>query len=45
FSRALGTPVYVADDPISCVALGAGKVLDHLKALRNGFLFTKERNA
>ncbi len=45
FSRALGTPVYVADEPISCVALGAGKVLDHLKALRNGFLFTKERNA
>jgi rod shape-determining protein MreB len=40
-SKALGTPVYVAEDPISCVALGAGKVLDYLKLLRDGLLYTK----
>uniref|UniRef100_A0A7V4TK74 Cell shape-determining protein MreB n=1 Tax=Candidatus Caldatribacterium saccharofermentans TaxID=1454753 RepID=A0A7V4TK74_9BACT len=44
-AKALGTPVYVAEDPVSCVALGAGKVLDYLKFLRNGFLYTKGRNA
>lgn len=43
-SRSTGTVAYVAEDPISCVALGAGKVLDHLKELQTGFLFTKGRN-
>ncbi|HSV32434.1 MAG TPA: rod shape-determining protein [Atribacteraceae bacterium] len=43
-SKALGTPTYVAEEPISCVALGAGKVLDNLKSLRDGFLYTKGRN-
>ncbi|MEI6157965.1 MAG: rod shape-determining protein, partial [Atribacterota bacterium] len=28
-SRALGTSAYVAEEPVSCVALGAGKVLDN----------------
>ena len=27
-------PITVADDPLSCVALGTGKVLDHLDLLR-----------
>ncbi|MDK2896092.1 MAG: rod shape-determining protein MreB [Candidatus Atribacteria bacterium] len=43
-SKSLGTPAYVAEDPISCVALGAGKVLDNIKSLQDGFLFTKRRN-
>ncbi|MPM99303.1 hypothetical protein SDC9_146494 [bioreactor metagenome] len=28
-SRETGLPVSLAEDPISCVALGTGKVLDH----------------
>ncbi|MEN3202246.1 MAG: rod shape-determining protein [Atribacterota bacterium] len=43
-AKALGVPVYVAEDPVSCVALGAGKVLDYLRFLRNGFLYTRGRN-
>lgn len=44
-SKSLGTPAYVAEDPVACVALGAGKVLDNIKALQDGFLFTKRRNS
>ena len=29
-----GLPVMVADDPLSCVALGAGKALDEIDLLR-----------
>ena len=29
-----GLPVLVADDPLSCVVLGSGKVLDELNLLR-----------
>ena len=43
--KALATPTYVAEEPVSCVALGAGKVLDNLKSLREGFLYTKRRNS
>jgi rod shape-determining protein MreB len=32
--EATGLPVSVADDPLSCVALGTGKVLEEMKALR-----------
>ena len=28
-----GIPVHLADDPMSCVVLGAGKVLEHLDTL------------
>jgi rod shape-determining protein MreB len=34
-----GLPVMVADDPLSCVALGAGKALDELSVLREVSLF------
>lgn len=34
FMRALGTPVYLADDPIHCVARGTGMALDYLDALK-----------
>jgi rod shape-determining protein MreB and related proteins len=30
-----GLPVTIADDPLSCVALGAGQVLEELKSLKN----------
>ncbi|MFY8140976.1 MAG: rod shape-determining protein, partial [Caulobacter sp.] len=29
-----GLPVTVADDPLSCVALGCGKVLEHPKWMK-----------
>ncbi len=28
-SRETGVPAHVADDPMSCVAIGAGKALEH----------------
>ncbi len=31
-------PVYVAEDPISCVALGAGKILDNIHILKSGLV-------
>ena len=30
-----GLPVVTAEDPLSCVVLGSGKVLDELALLRN----------
>lgn len=33
--RATGLPVSVADDPLSCVALGTGQTLEQIDALRN----------
>ena len=30
-----GLPVMIADDPLSCVAHGAGKALDELSVLRD----------
>jgi rod shape-determining protein MreB len=30
-----GIPVHIAEDPLSCVALGAGKVLDNEEIMRN----------
>jgi rod shape-determining protein MreB len=33
-SDATGLPVTVADDPLSCVALGCGRVLEHPKWMK-----------
>ena len=33
-SAATNIPVYVADDPLSCVAIGTGRALEELKAIR-----------
>jgi rod shape-determining protein MreB len=33
-----GIPVYLAENPISCVALGAGTVLDNIHVLRSGLV-------
>jgi rod shape-determining protein MreB len=30
-----GLPIFIAEDPLSCVALGSGKVLDELNLLKN----------
>jgi rod shape-determining protein MreB len=30
-----GLPVSIADEPLSCVALGTGKALEHMKTMRN----------
>jgi MreB/Mbl protein len=33
--HATGLPISIADDPLTCVALGAGRVLEEMKALKN----------
>ncbi len=33
--HATGLPVTIADDPLSCVALGTGRVLEEMKRMRN----------
>jgi len=33
--RATGLPISIADDPLSCVALGTGKALEQIKVLKN----------
>ena len=33
--HATGLPVSVADDPLSCVALGTGRALEEMKTLKN----------
>ena len=32
--RETGLPVFIAEDPLSCVALGAGRVLEQIKTLK-----------
>src|SRR6185295_3251011 len=34
-SRETGVPAYVADDPLSCVAIGAGRALEHFAIFRD----------
>lgn len=33
-SQATGIPVHVADDPLSCVAIGTGRALEEMRAIR-----------
>jgi rod shape-determining protein MreB len=42
-NQRLGTPVRVADDPISCVAIGTGKALEAMDALEGRLVSTKGR--
>lgn len=37
-SSETGIPVHIADDPLSCVALGCGKALDQIDAIRDKFI-------
>lgn len=41
-SHESGLPVYVAEDPVSCVARGTGKALSQLSMLRNTKGFTRQ---
>ena len=34
-SAATGIPVYVAEDPLSCVAIGTGRALEEMRAIRD----------
>jgi rod shape-determining protein MreB len=43
-SRETGIPTYLADDPLSCVALGTGKALDSLESLQDNLLTLKRAN-
>jgi rod shape-determining protein MreB and related proteins len=39
-ARETGVPAYVADDPSACVAIGAGRALEHYKIFRDSLLHT-----
>jgi rod shape-determining protein MreB and related proteins len=34
-TRETGVPTYVADDPLSCVAIGAGRALEHFQIFKD----------
>ena len=34
-ARETGVPAYIAEDPLSCVAIGAGRALEHLSVFRD----------
>lgn len=40
--EATGLPVFVADDPLSCVVLGTGRALENYKELKHHILFKQE---
>jgi len=40
-----GMPVHIADQPLSCVAIGTGLVLEHLEALKSVLITPKKLNA
>ena len=42
-SSVTGMPVYVADDPLDCVAKGAGKTLDDLEKLKTVLVNSRKR--
>lgn len=39
-AKQTGVPVHVAEDPLSCVALGCGRALDQLETIRDQFIET-----
>ncbi|MBP2649964.1 MAG: mbl [Firmicutes bacterium] len=41
-SKETGIPTYLAEDPLSCVALGTGKALDSLETLQDSLAITKK---
>ena len=41
FSKVAGLPVYVAEDPVSCVARGTGKALSQIHLLRDSHSFSR----
>jgi rod shape-determining protein MreB len=39
-----GMPVHVADQPLNCVAIGTGLVLEHLEALKSVLVTPRKLN-
>jgi rod shape-determining protein MreB len=39
-TRETGIPGFVAEDPTGCVAIGAGKALEHYRVYRDSLLHT-----
>ncbi|MDR2899309.1 MAG: rod shape-determining protein [Clostridiales bacterium] len=39
-----GMPVHIADEPLNCVAIGTGLVLEHLESLRNLLISPRKLN-
>lgn len=33
--EATGLPISIAEEPLSCVALGTGRALEHIKTMQN----------
>ena len=44
-ARETGVPAYVAEDPLACVAIGAGRALEHYKIFRDSLLHTGRLSA
>lgn len=42
-SAETGIPTYLAEDPLSCVALGTGKALESLGSLEDSFNNVKKK--
>ena len=40
-----GMPVHIADQPLNCVAIGTGLVLEHLEALKNVLISPRKLNS
>lgn len=40
-TRETGIPVFVAEDPLDCVALGTGKVLEEIETLKKVLINSK----
>ncbi len=39
--KTINVPCYVADDPLLCVARGAGKILDNLETYKQAIVMSK----
>jgi rod shape-determining protein MreB and related proteins len=37
--HATGLPISIADEPLTCVALGAGRVLEEMQTLKRSYTF------
>ena len=42
-SKTTGMPVYIAETPLDCVAIGAGKTIDDLEKLKNILINSRKR--
>ena len=42
-SKSTGMPVYIAETPLNCVAIGAGKTIDDLEKLKTILVNSRRR--